>query len=108
MALDVHILNSATELPRTWPLLQITEEAHIALFSGGSKIAARCPILRRMWDYYADVHFTGAELQGLIGELNSLLSTLSPKTSEYPLLSQLLEICRRAEREGKVVVCFAD
>jgi hypothetical protein len=108
MALDVHILDSAADRPVGWPACQFEEPIHIAIFFGGVPVVQRYPLLRRMRDYYADARYSGADLRGLVAELQEVLPKFANDAPVHRVLQRFMEVCRSAAAQGKVVLCLCD
>jgi hypothetical protein len=108
MALDIHVLDSDTTRPTGWPACQFEEPIHSAIFFGGVPVAQRYPFLRRLQDFYADARFRGADLRGLVAELQEVLPKFASNSRTHRVLQRFMEICREAASEDKVVLCLCD
>ena len=108
MALDVHILDSEAAQPAEWPVCQFEESIHSAVFFGGALEVDGYPLLRRMQDYYADARYSGADLRGLVSELEMMQPTFANDPTVHRVLQRFLEVCRSAASQGKVVFCLCD
>jgi hypothetical protein len=106
--LDAHILDSDAAQPVDWPACQFEEPIHSAIFFGGSLELRQYPLLRRMQDYYADAKYSGADLRGLVGELQIVLPKFARHPEVYQIIQCFLELCRNAASQEKVVLCLCD
>jgi len=108
MALDVHVLDSDEARLADWPACQFEEPIHSAIFFGDVPVVQRYPLLRRMQDYYADARYGGADLRGLVMELQQVLPEFAGNPPVNRVLERFLEVCRSAASKGKVVRCLCD
>jgi hypothetical protein len=108
MALDVHILDSDSGRPVDWPACQFEESIHSAIFFGGVPVVQRYSLLRRMQDYYADAQYTGADLRGLVVELQEVLPKFASNPPVHRILQRFMEVCRNAVSQDKTVLCLCD
>jgi hypothetical protein len=108
MALDVHVLDSETARVVNWPKCQFEQTIHNAIFLGGVLEGDQYPQLWRMQDYYADARYSGADLRGLLEELQEVLPKFGCDAEVHQVLRRFLEVCREAVSRDQVVLCLCD
>ncbi|MCP4341087.1 MAG: hypothetical protein GY799_19910 [Desulfobulbaceae bacterium] len=104
MAYDIHIDlekygKSVSEYQFGFP-----EEIHEQLFRSECFQSNELQFIKRMSDYYRDSKYKGAEIEGLLQDLNWLIAEFSENENVANTLCELKSVCKKAlEIKGAVV-----
>ena len=61
-----------------------------------------------MQDYYADARYSGADIRGLLAELQEVLPKFVCHPKVHQVIQRFLDVCRDAISQDKVVLCLCD
>jgi hypothetical protein len=108
MPLDAQMTDPSTgEIDREWSV-QMDPDQHGALFADHAVTGNRFPLLSRLKDYYADAHFTHAELEALISELEWASSVFALEHPVKKFLGPFHSLCCQAFFQGRDVDLYVD
>lgn len=99
MALDIAILEDDG---RFGVQCSLGVNEHWGLIQSAKPLAA-FPLLLRLRDYYSDAEFGVGEVSALREELHRLSYQVQNK-----MITELIQLCDSAERNGKGIVAIAD
>ena len=106
--LDVHIADSFDTATRNDPVVRIDLNVHAAFFNERITLANDCPYLERMSDYFSDCTFAGADLQALLGEIDTVSKRIMATSPHQTWIKQLHDACQTAMANGDSIFVLCD
>lgn len=106
--LDVHIAKSFDAATRNEPVVRINLDVHTAFFKNGTVLADDCPLLQRMSDYFSGCTFTGADVQLLLVEIDTVSNRIMATSPHQTWMRQLRDACETAMANGDSIFVLCD